>query len=111
MYVSDLDDLKRDLENQVHAFTDCEFLVIPIPREAPRDIPRISISSKDKSIICNISFDKINIQWVNRPETSEYSISETNLYKTTKELSDVILRYTSQKGKIRRVGYIKEIFF
>jgi hypothetical protein len=110
-YISDLDILLEELKEEVDIFSEGNTVKIPIPTDAPRDIPRLILRSKNNSIVCNFGFDKVNIVWLNLRELSSFSVSIGEIQRIIEKLSNVILRHTPPPSKMKRIGYIKEIFF
>ena len=100
----------EEIKQNVKVFNDGINTIIPVPNDAPRDIPRILLRSKDSSIGCNISFNKINIFWLNTKEKTIFKIPIIDIQNLTEKLSSIILPLTPIK-KVKRVGYINEFFY
>ncbi|MDP2671651.1 MAG: hypothetical protein Q8P13_04320 [bacterium] len=110
-YISDLNILLEEIRDGVDVFSDGNNIILPIPSTAPREIPRLLLRSKDNSVACNLSFDKINIQWINQTEISSFSLPLDKIQDLVGKLSDIIFHHSPSQNKMKRVGYIKEIFF
>ena len=83
--------------------------ILPIPNDAPLEIPRIILSSPDKTIICNISPLRVDliINLNSSQATPELVKKAEDLTPYIKSLTKVIL--THLKWKINRLAYIKSV--
>lgn len=108
-FASDLNLLLQELK-KIDVFTDGVNTLIPIPNNAPREIPRLLLRSKDTTIGCNISFEKINIFWLNTKEKVSFTKSTSELNSIVDKISSILLSHTPTK-KVRRVGFIKEYYY
>lgn len=81
--------------------------VLPVPPNAPRDIPRILLRSEDNSIRCDISFDKINLVWSNRSEAETFNISISERLS----IAETVIDACNPGETIKRIGWITEFFY
>jgi hypothetical protein len=72
---------------------------LPLPKDAPEEIPRIIVKSADDKINCQIGPQKIQIEWV--PD----AFQDTN---AAVGLASQILEQAIESSVISRVGNIKE---
>ena len=107
-YVSDISSLLEE-SKKIDIFSDGANSIIPLPPNAPREIPRILLRSKDSSIQCNIGFDKVNIVWVNSKESEGFKKSLADILNLTVELSEVLFPHIPTHT-VKRIGYIQEFF-
>lgn len=84
--------------------------ILPIPNDAPFAIPRIILSSPDKTFVCNISPVRVDfIINLTNPQVSEELKKkiEDDLLSYVKSFNKIIL--THLKWKINRLAYIKNV--
>ena len=106
---SDFNSLLEEIKKSLVMFADGFNTVIPVPLDAPREIPRILLRSKDNVIACNISLEKVNISWFNRKEIPGFTKSITEINSDIEKLSEILLLHTPTR-RMKRVGYIKEYY-
>lgn len=109
--VEDLNSFLEEIKKELTIFSDGNNIILPLPKNAPSDIPRILLKSKDNSVACNLGFEKINISWFNLAESYKFPVQVNKIKEIVETLSDIIFRHTAPDSKMKRVGYIKEIFF
>lgn len=102
-------DLKNLLEKlkTIPKFSNTNNKIIPVPTEAPREIPRIILESTDKDVLVEISFDKVTITWKNISDSSGWDVNGTVLKD---DISILINKFLST-NYIKRIGFVKKIFF
>lgn len=83
--------------------------ILPIPNDAPSEIPRIILSSSDKVFVCNISPTRVDfIINLNNPQITPETVKKVeDLTSYIKSLAKIIL--THLKWKINRLAYIKSV--
>ena len=81
--------------------------VLPVPSNAPRDVPRILLRSKSNSVRCDISFDKINLVWNNKSEVEAFNVPISERLS----LAEIIIEACNPEGTIKRIGWITEFFY
>ncbi len=108
-YIGDLS-LLFDEAKKIPIFADGTNITIPLPPDAPREIPRVLLKSKDDSVVCNIGFDKANIFWINKKDSFTFKKNLPEILESVKKLSDIILSHTPTH-KFKRIGYIKEYYY
>lgn len=103
-------DIARIFREEIGEPLSGEPTILPIPNDAPPEIPRIILSSPDKIFICNISplrvdfIINLNNSQIN-PELAKKI--EDDLLSYIKSFTKVIL--THLKWKINRLAYIKNV--
>jgi hypothetical protein len=85
---------------------DGDNLFLPVPDNAPKEVPRAILRTKDKSIECQISFNKIDIFWRNVEHTTTYKVEKDVIIATLANIWDNVLG----DKKIKRIGFITEFF-
>lgn len=108
-YSSDFNELLEEIKVGISDF-DGTNIVIPVPKDAPREIFRLILKSKDNGIECSISLEKISISWRNLDEKNEFNKTLDEIKSLVERLATIILNHTSTK-KMARIGYIKEFFY
>jgi hypothetical protein len=78
---------------------------LPIPNDAPPEIPRFILKSIDENFSCNIALSRIDILY-NVPVN--YSESKDELFETQKKNTEVIFDFLLNKNIIiiNRIGFI-----
>ena len=63
-------------------------VTIPVPENAPPEVPRIILSSKDGTLRLEISLARVDIRWARRAQGSEMPLSDFNdfAYNTLRHL-------------------------
>ena len=103
-----LSDIKSLYSNLVllPQFKDGKNQIIPIPSDAPREIPRITLMSKDAGLECVVGFEKISITWRNTGDTVDWDVTNTVIETVTKTIID----YTYGKIPTNRVGLVYRFY-
>lgn len=104
-YSSNLVDITSQVEKSVPELDGIK-TVLPIPSNAPRELPRILLRSKNGILNCDISFDKIDIYWLNKSENPKFVIP---ILKRIQIATNIVTNVLKQET-IKRVGLITEFF-
>lgn len=92
-------------------FVDGNNIVFPIPPDAPREIPRIVLQTKNAAMKLEISFTKILITWNNDIENIDDEESFDKNVETIQRVSSTYLSKILSVKSFSRVGLIKQFFF
>lgn len=100
---------KLDVANKVKkglGMLDGDPTVLPVPNDAPLEIPRIILTSKNKAFSCNISPERIDFV-INKSKISELNINlEEEALKTSEILSKLI--HKSLNWNVHRLALISQ---
>lgn len=108
-YTSDMNSFFEELKKELVDIFDGNNILFPFFPNVPRDIPLIVLKSKNNSISCNFSLNKVDFFWLNLKEEADFLTPVKDIEKVIKKITSILFRYT--KKKIKRVGFIKEVFF
>ncbi len=108
-YTTSFNSLLTEITESIQEFDGIN-IVIPTPSDAPREIPRILLRSKNNILTCNLSMDRVNIAWLNSHDDVKFEQSISNIKIIVEKLSNILLSYTKTKT-VKRVGYIKELYY
>lgn len=98
-------DLLKNVSSKCGKLLDGEPTILPIPLEAPADIPRVQLNSKDKSYTYGISLKRSDLSFneISNPNKTLDAVSPT-LFKYEKDLLNV---YQNEKHwKVSRLAFI-----
>jgi hypothetical protein len=85
---------------------DGELFSAPIPQGAPAEIPRIILSSGDKSWKLEVSLERTNIVF---QQLADFSISPPEIQEFTKFVGDVFKSYKNKTGiRVQRLALVTE---
>lgn len=94
--------IKRGLTN----ILDGDPTVLPVPNDAPLEIPRIILTSKNKTFTCNIAPERIDFV-INKSKVTETQLSvnlEEEILKNSETLADLIVK--SLRWRVHRLALI-----
>lgn len=102
-FTKELLDLTKDTFND-------EPLILPIPDDAPKDIPRIVLKSTDSSYYANISLDKLDFNFRVIGEGVDLKFKETidGYLNNIEKIYNFLLNY--EHTRISRIGFITRFF-
>lgn len=84
-------------------------VLIPVPNDAPLDIPRVILNSIDKAYSCNVALNRTDV-FYNVPDDSEINLNV--LLQTQKNNSLKLFNFLKSKSAtINRVGFVVNIDF
>lgn len=83
-------------------FFDATPMSLPIPDEAPAEIPRVILKTSNQEWKCQFSPARADIVWA-RPKTAKTEITLRQFYRT---VEDVLLIYVGIATRIARIGTI-----
>lgn len=95
--------IKRGLTN----ILDGDPTVLPVPNDAPLEIPRIILTSKNKTFTCNIAPERIDFVINNKSKVTETQLSinlEEEILKNSEILADLIVK--SLRWRVHRLALI-----
>ncbi len=93
-----------ELKNSVGDIFDAEPTVLPFPSDAPLDIPRIILNSKDGIYSCRIALNRIDI-FRNKPQDEQEKL-ENVLDNQKKQIEKIYAFFKEKKATINRVGFV-----
>lgn len=95
--------LAQQIKKETGSLFNGESIVLPVPNDAPAEIPRIILKNKNGKISLNISSNKVDIFL--KPST-EISIEQSanEIEKTFEKLLEVLFK--SGNFLVQRVGYV-----
>ena len=100
---------KLDVANKVKSglgILDGDPTVLPVPNDAPLEIPRIILTSKNKVFSCNISSERIDLI-INKSKVTESNIDlEEEILKKSEILSNLIRK--SLNWSVHRLSLISQ---
>jgi hypothetical protein len=100
---------KLDVANKVKkglGILDGDPTILPVPNDAPLEIPRIILTSKNKAFSCNISPERIDFV-INKSKVPESNIDlEEEILKTSEILSKLI--HKSLNWSVYRLALISQ---
>jgi hypothetical protein len=88
---------------------DGEPILFPVPDDAPSEIPRIILASKDGKFKCNISKQRIELLYVEDTATKELQELREQLLKVLGEIAKVMKSESS--NSIYRLGFVVDFRF
>ena len=102
-FTKELLDLTKDIFND-------EPLILPIPDDAPKDIPRIILKSTNSSYYVNISLDRLDFNFRVIDEGVDLKFEETidGYLNNIKKIYNLLLNY--EHTRISRIGFITRFF-
>lgn len=89
---------------------DDEPLILPIPNDAPRDIPRIILKRKDSSYYVNISLDRLdfNFNVIDEGTNLEFKKTMDGYLDSVEKIYKFLLGY--EHTRISRIGFVTRFF-
>jgi hypothetical protein len=103
---SDFNALLEEIKKSLPEFDGLN-IVVPVPSNAPKEMPRLILKSKNGILACNVSLEKTSIAWLNKKQTRKFKRPISEIQSTIIKLSDILLHHTPTY-KMKRVGFIKE---
>lgn len=99
----------KKLTDSTLTLFDGEPLILPIPNDAPPEIPRIILKNREETISCNLSLNRIDFVWNEKADPSRKieEVSEDyldGLFNATKVLKNGF------NPTINRLGFIATFF-
>jgi len=92
-----------DLKEKVGSIFDAEPVVLPLPPNAPSDIPRVILNNKEGSYNCNIALNRVDV-FKNKPQSEE----DLKVFlDDQKEKTIIVFDFLKEKHVVvNRVGFI-----
>ncbi len=102
-FANDWSEFKQELERRIPVLSPDEGLLTPVPKDAPFEIPRLLVSSRDKKIKIEIAPDKIAFFY--NMEDQEGKVADgLDFLAALKELLN------NEGTKYKRIGFIRKYF-
>lgn len=89
----------------IPCFSNGNNTILPIPADAPSEIPRIILNSRDGRNVCHIGPNKISIFWENVNDDQSFAVPVEERVSLTSEVINAI------NCSIKRIGSIHAFYF
>lgn len=98
----------NSLITRAQGMLDGEPAVLPVPADAPPEVPRILLSSKDGAYRCNVGIDHVELMYVERgkPASSVYQLRDAYL-ALLRNIAEGVR--TEICTKVTRIGCVMEM--
>lgn len=101
--LSDKIAISQELLSKSKEVFDGEQIILPLPQDAPIEIPRIILRSKNTQYFLNISLDRISLGYEEKSEKTISQVKSGYLEALTSVMSGV---QKITEGKITRLGFV-----